>query len=264
MASDRATLTAGFLEHQRAVLPYSADIRDVPTVEFIAARYWSDDTISLLALGQDLDRAGKTVRSGSRGWIFYRPPGAPPDSPPLAMGPSDSAPPPPGSQVVGTHFISAEGVVVKRADPESPSGFSYVLSLRPGSEVTTPSYLVRTGSMFVDGDRAWVHEELVFVLTTDDLRAGLAPQLSFRAGISFSFVHGYAAYSLPLDQALDEQHLFEPGTGFAAPGPVPRPGQPIIYAVSKASGAYKYASNLVLAYDPVTTEREIAILRGVV
>lgn len=264
MASDRKNLTSGFLDHQRATLPYSADIRDVPTTEFLGARFWSDDTISLLNPEDRNSRAQRLAGAGSRGWIFYRLPSTPPSDPPLVLGPSSSGPLPPDATIVGTHYIAAEGVLVKRIDADSPSGFSYVLSLRPGSQFAFPSYLIRTGSVHIDGDTAWVHEDVLLSLTTDDLNAGVAPQISFRAGFDFMKIRGYAVYSLPAQEVIDPSNLFLESSGDAAPLPIPRPRNPIIYAVTKASGAYRYASNLVLSYDPVTTERELAIVRGVV
>jgi hypothetical protein len=267
MATDRHSRLYGFLDHQRRVLPYSADMRDVPTTEFLGARYWSDDTSSLVVPAvPDGVRAELEAGSGSRGWVFY-------ESGPGsigATGPSNSAPPPLGADILGAQFLSAAGVVPKVPDPESPSGFSYKLSLRSDESLAQPSYMVRTGSIFLPpgSDRAWVYEEAVLVVTVDDLNPEVTPgTLSQTFPANFASVGrpritGYALYSVPAEQVSGD-NLFDPATGWAAPRPPPRTETPIIYAVTKASGPWKYASNLVLAFDPATTEREVAIVRGV-
>jgi hypothetical protein len=268
MASDRHSRLYGFLDHQRRVLPYSADMRDVPTTELLGTRYWSDDTAAqVVPVVPDRQRAEMEAGSGSRGWVFYE---LAPSSVGVT-GPSNSAPPPLGAPILGAQFLAAAGVVPKVADPESPSGFSYKLSLRSDNVPAQPSYIMRTGTIFLPpgSDRAWVYEEAVLVVTVDDLNPEITTGTlddTFPANfysVGRPRITGYAFYSVPAEQVSGD-NLFEPATGWAAPRPPPRPDAPIIYAVTKASGPWKYASNLVLSYDPVTTEREVAILRGVV
>lgn len=271
MASDRHSRLPGLLDHQRRVLPYSADMRDVPTTEFLGARYWSDDTARLV-IPDDEVRAELEAGGGSRGWVFYEDGGGGVS----AMGPSDSAPPPSGAAILGAQFMGAYGVVPKFPDPESPSGFSYKLSLRTDESLAYSSYLIRSGSIFIppEGEaptptRAWVYEELLLVVTVDDLNPELTPgSLSNTfpanyASIGRPRITAYAFYSVPAEQVSGD-NLYEAPTGWAAPRAPPRPELPIIYAVTKASGPWKYASNLVLSYDATTTEREISIVRGVI
>jgi hypothetical protein len=243
MAASKLT---GLLDYHRRTLPYSADIRDVPSHEFIGARFWSDNTAGLLTLAQQ-QAAGATVGGGTRGWAFAEP--------------SPTLPVPPG------HYLRVDVVVTKRVSPGSLTGFIYDISLQRDGNGLETSYLIRTGTLFPDPDapaeRVVVCEEAIyafsksdynFIRTQGDINFLLDAIGNFRSA-GTPKITGWTQFSVP----ADARH-FPDGPG----NPPVRPDQPIIYTNTATSGPFQYASNLVLSYDEASSERELAVVRGVV
>lgn len=250
MASDRHNRQAGFLDHQRRTLPYAADIRDAATVQLLAARYWTDDTAALLP--SDQQQFADMLGGGTRGWAFD---GDPPGN---------------------SHYLRADVAVAKRPDPSAASGFSYSVTAQREWWERDTNIAQRTGTTFpdpADPGRVWVSEEIVVSFSKAEawrpetvavseslLLAAVAStpgwfEIPNRSTIGNPKVHGYAFFSVP----ADERHFPQ---GFGEP-PV-RPDQPIVYAVTRASGVYRNVSNVVLSYDEATGERQLAMLRGIV
>jgi hypothetical protein len=248
MATDRHNRQSGIIELQRKLLPYSADIRDAPTSQLLAARYWTDNTASLVPAEQQIPQV---LGGGTRGWIF-------------------GADPPAG------HYMRVDTAIAKRPDPDAASGFVYAVTAQREWWERDTNTVMRTGTLFpdaVDPERVWVSEEIVVSFTKAEawrpetvaateslLLAAIAStpgwfELPNRATVGNPRVHGYAFFSVP----NDARH-FPDGPG----EPPLRPDAPILYTVTKASGIYRNATNLTLAYDEATTEREVAVLRGVV
>jgi hypothetical protein len=246
MASDRHSRQAGLFEHYRRTLPYSADIRDVPSHEFVGARFWSDNTAGLLTPAQQ-QASGTTVGGGTRGWSFG--------------SPSPQLPVPAG------HYLRVDVVVAKRFSPGSPTGFIYDISMQRDNLGSETSYLIRTGTLFPDpaapARRVTVVEEAIyafskadfnFIRTQGDINFLLDAIGNFRAAGSPKFV-AWTQFSVP----ADARH-FPDGPG----QPPVRPDQPVIYTAVATSGPFQYATNMVLSYNEATAERELAIVRGVV
>jgi hypothetical protein len=242
MATDVRSRQAGLLDHMRATLPYSADVRDVPTHEYLGARFWSNNTAALLPAAQQL--LGDSVGGGTRGWIL--------------PGPSAGPIPP-------AHYLRADVVITKRAAPGTATGFVYNISLQRDGNGTETSYIIRTGTLFpdpADSTRVWVCEEIIYAFSKADMNfvqavgdpLALAAIGNFRS-TGTPKILGWTQYSVP----ADARH-FPDGPG----EPPLRPDQPIIYTITSASGPFQYATNMILTYDEASTEREIAIVRGVV
>jgi hypothetical protein len=244
MATDRRSIQSGLFEHLRRTLPYSADVRDVPTHEYLGARFWSDNTASLLPAAQQL--AEEQVGGGTRGWLFG--------------GPTEAAPIPPA------HYLRADVIVTKRPAPGTPTGFVYNISLQRDGNGFETSYLIRTGTLFPDpadpGGRVVVCEEAVYAFSKADMNfvQSVGDPLQVAAIGNFRStgtpkITGWTQYSVP----ADARH-FPDGPG----NPPVRPDQPVVYTVTSAQGPFQYATNMVLTYDEASTERELAVVRGVV
>jgi hypothetical protein len=244
MATDRHSRQPGVFEHLRRSLPYSADVRDVPTHEYLGARFWSDNTVALLPASQQL--AVDQVGGGMRGWLF--------------QAPSADLPYPPA------HYLRADVIVTKRALPGSPTGFVYNISLQRDGNGFETSYIIRTGTLFPDpadpAGRVLVCEEIIYAFSKADMNfvQSVGDPLQLAAIGNFRStgtpkITGWTQYSVP----ADARH-FPDGPG----NPPVRPDQPIIYTITSASGPFQYATNLVLTYDEASTERELAVIRGVV
>jgi hypothetical protein len=161
--------------------------------------------------------------------------------------------------------MRADVAIVKKPSNDSPTGFVYNISLqRDGNGVET-SYLIRTGTIFpdpADASRRWVVEEAIMAISKADMNyvQSVADPLQLAALGNYQSVGspklvGWTLYSVP----ADDRHFPE------GPGEPPiRPDQPLIYTLTAASGPFKDATNIILSYDEASTERQVAIVRGIV
>lgn len=121
-----------------------------------------------------------------------------------------------------------------------------------------PLYLVRSGTVFHQGRVATegsylVREELYLqegdYLQEDNPEPGIANFSISRPSAIRPDLRAYALYEIP--------------SGDYTFGTVPSVSEiPVIYAVTRGTGVFRTATNVVLRYDPITTEREVAVVRG--
>lgn len=121
-----------------------------------------------------------------------------------------------------------------------------------------PLYLVRSGTVFHQGRVAaegsfLVREELFIqegdYLQEDNPQPGVANFSVSAPSAIRPDLRAYAMYEIP--------------AGDYTFGTVPSVGElPVVYAVTRGTGAFRTATNVVVRYDPVSTEREVAIVRG--
>ena len=121
-----------------------------------------------------------------------------------------------------------------------------------------PLYLVRSGTVFHQGrvatEGSYVVREELFIQEGDYLQEDNPDP-------------NVANFSLSQPSAirpdLRAYALYEIPAGSYVFGTVPVLGEmPIVYSVTRGTGAFRTATNAVLRYDPVTSERELAIVRG--
>jgi hypothetical protein len=241
---------AAAMDQARRLLPQSADIRDVGAWQVLDLRYWADDTPALL--GDEEENVLRDLglwANTTRGWRV----------PSGAAGYEDHA-----------HFFAGHTVLFKK---RAPDGTLFYTAINDPDLRPLPAYVLRFGTVFACRDDAptrWVHEELILNVVKsdfsdtyadyvlDELR-GLPPTTGKPATMRANFesfgnpiVRASATYTIPA--AL--YAVTDP------PSAPVRPGQPILYTVMHASGPWKEATNMLLAYDPATTERELAIMRA--
>lgn len=233
---------AGVMNYQRRTLPLNADIRNVPnwSWELIDLYYFSDDMLSLLAPRYrpqfSLDSMG--ADGVTRKWLDD------------------------GTGI--SHFMRTELLFVKLPDPDNPALLTYQPTIRPEAE--HPNYMVRSGTIYAAGQVAGVEryictEEIVMNFSKDNLRTNQAALMQeigelpagFQpASIGNPTLHAHATYEFKPDE--EEYEPGEPPLHFRAP---------IIYAVSRATGPWDTATNLILRHDIDSNERELAVVRGV-
>jgi hypothetical protein len=242
---------AAAMDVARRILPQSADIRDVGSWQLLDVRYWADDTPSLL--GEEEERVLRDLglwANTTRGWVV----------PSGSVGYSDHA-----------HFFAGHTVLFKK---RAADGTLFYTAINDPDLRPLPAYVLRFGTVFsapLSSDTRWVHEELILNVVKSDFSdtyadyvldeiRGLPPSTNKPDTMNANF----EAFGNPIVRAAATYSIPAPLYAVTDPPAAPvRPGdQPILYSVMHASGPWKEATNMLLSYDPSTTERELAVLRA--
>lgn len=121
-----------------------------------------------------------------------------------------------------------------------------------------PLYMVRSGTVFHQGrvapEGSYLVREELFIQEGDYLQEDNPEPNVANFSVSTPSairpdLRAYALYEIP--------------AGDYSFGTVPSVAEvPVVYAVTRGTGVFRTATNVVMRYDPVTTEREVAIVRG--